>query len=171
MGDNYKGENSMKPKLSHKNQRRFMDTIESKDTDECWEWKGTKNNAGYPLFSMKGRMYSAIRILYQLYYKRNIEKGEIISHTCKNNGCMNPDHIYATTRSERTQQAYRDRELIPASQKGEKNPNSKLSEQDIITIRNRKKEGVTHQELADEYNVTKTTISQIVNRKLWAHIE
>lgn len=160
----------MKPKLTRKDQRRFMDTIESTDPEECWEWKGTKNNAGYPLFSMKGRMYSAIRILYQIYYKRNIEKGWIISHTCKNNECMNPDHIYATTRSERTQQAYRDRELVPASQKGEKNPNSKLSERDVLDIRKSKEEGITHQELADKYKVTKTTISQIVNRKLWQHL-
>ena len=83
---------------------------------------------------------------------------------------MNPDHIYATTRSERTQQAYRDRELVPASQKGEKNPNSKLSERDVLDIRKSKEEGITHQELADKYKVTKTTISQIVNRKLWQHL-
>ncbi|HKJ67173.1 MAG TPA: HNH endonuclease [bacterium] len=157
-------------KLSKKDQRRFMDSLGSDDSEKCWAWNGTKNNAGYPLFSLKGEMVSALRLLYRIYYNRRIPKTWIVSHTCRNNGCVNPNHIYITTRSERTKQAYQNRELVPASQKGEKNPNSKLTEQDIIDIRQRKKEGATHMELAEEYQVTKTTISQIVNRKLWAHV-
>ena len=156
--------------LERKDQRRLMDDIDSRDPEKCWDWLSTTNNAGYPLFSLKGEMVSAIRLLYQIYYKRRIPKGWIVSHTCKNNSCVNPGHLYITTRSERTQEALRNREYIPASQKGQKNPNSKLTEDDVVSIREKKDQGATHQELADEYNVTKTTISQIVNRKLWKHV-
>jgi len=156
--------------LPVKDRRRFMDSIESTEDDKCWSWSGTKNNAGYPLFSQKGKMVSALRLLYQIYYNRKIPKNWIVTHSCKNNGCVNPNHVYITTRSERTQQAYRRRELIPISQQGENNPNSKLNESDIRAIRKAKKQGITHRELAEKYNVTKTTISQIVNRKLWAHV-
>jgi len=157
-------------KLSIKDQRRLMDSFQSVDSEKCWEWEGTTNNAGYPLFSLKGEMISALRLLYSIYYNRRIPKNWIVSHTCRNNSCVNPEHIYITTRSERTQQAYKNRELIPASQKGESNPNSKLNEDDIKDIRESKEHGITHRELAERYNVTKTTISQIVNRKLWKHV-
>lgn len=51
--------------------------------------------------------------------------------------------------------------------KGSKNGNSVLSEEDIIEIRKSKK---TKLELSEEYKVTFTNISRIINRKLWTHI-
>ncbi|MCF7803906.1 MAG: HNH endonuclease [Candidatus Marinimicrobia bacterium] len=156
--------------LKTKDRRRFMDSLGSSGDESCWVWEGTKNNSGYPLFSLQGEMVSALRLLYQIYYERKIPKNWVVSHICEDNSCVNPNHIYITTRSERTRQAYQKRELIPASQRGEKNPNSKLCEQDIRAIRAAKEDGITHQQLAKEYQVTKTTISQIVNNKLWAHV-
>jgi len=157
-------------KLDQKGQRRFMDSFNSEDEKTCWDWNGTKNNAGYPLFSYMGRMISATKTAYGLYYKRRIPKGWVVSHTCDNVACMNPDHLYITSRSDLTQELYKTGRMKPADQKGANNPNSKLTEDDVRTIRQKKAEGVTHNVLAEEYGVTKTTISQIYNRKLWAHV-
>lgn len=158
-------------KLNEKAHRRFMDSFEKAGNDQCWEWKGTKNNAGYPLFSYKGRMISALKVLYGLHNEKKIPEDWVITHSCRKVDCMNPDHVYITTRSELTTDLYARGLLKPASQKGAKNPNSKLSEDDVRKIRARKKEGVTHDELAKDFGVTKTTISMIYNRKLWSHIE
>jgi DNA-binding XRE family transcriptional regulator len=157
-------------KLDQKARRRFMDSFESGDENACWEWRGTKNNAGYPLFSFKGRMISATKTAYSIYYKRKIPKGWVVSHTCHNVACMNPDHLYITSRSDLTKELYESGRMKPANQKGADNPNSKLTEDDVREIRRRKEEGATHMELAEEYGVTKTTISQIYNRKLWSHV-
>ena len=157
-------------KLDQKGQRRFMDSFKSEDEKTCWDWNGTKNNAGYPLFSYKGRMISATKTAYSLYYKRRIPKGWVVSHTCDKVDCMNPDHLYITSRSDLTQELYKTGRMKPANQKGANNPNSKLTEDDVRAIRQKKVEGVTHSVLAEEYGVTKTTISQIYNRKLWAHV-
>jgi DNA-binding XRE family transcriptional regulator len=116
-------------------------------------------------------MISALKVLYSLNNDNKIPKDWVITHTCRNAACMNPNHMYITTRSELTTDLYARGLLKPASQKGAKNPNSKLSEEDVRKIRSRKKDGATHDELAKEFGVTKTTISMIHNRKLWSHID
>jgi DNA-binding XRE family transcriptional regulator len=158
-------------KLDQKAHRRFMESFVSDDPEKCWEWTGTKNNAGYPLFSYKGRMISALKILFEMYHNRSIPKGWIVTHTCRKVDCMNPEHVYITTRSELTTDLYAKGLLKPASQKGAKNPNAKLTEAQVREIREKKRQGITHMELAKEYGVTKTTISMIHNKKLWPHIQ
>lgn len=53
---------------------------------------------------------------------------------------------------------------------GERNPNSKLTERDIIEIKKLLKEGVPQIRIAIMYGVSETTISQIKHRKAWKHI-
>ena len=122
------------------------------------------------MFSYHGKMISALKVLYRLYYNRRIPKGWVVTHTCECVDCMNPNHVYITTRSEMTTALYAKGHLKPANQKGTKNPNAKLTEADVRAIRRRKEAGATHMELAEEYGVTKTTISMIHNRKLWSHV-
>jgi len=57
--------------------------------------------------------------------------------------------------------------LKQESQQGEKNANSKLSESDIISIRNSKKDAKL---LAKEYGVSLTHIYRIKAKKMWSHI-
>lgn len=54
--------------------------------------------------------------------------------------------------------------------KGEKRPNSKLKECDVLEMRKLSKEGVSYRELGERYNVSKSTVSAIINRKMWKHI-
>ena len=55
--------------------------------------------------------------------------------------------------------------------RGTKNSQAKLSESDIRKIRQLKREGMLHKEIADIFNVSRTCITNIVNRKLWSHVE
>lgn len=55
------------------------------------------------------------------------------------------------------------------SMKGEEHPGKKLSEEDVIKIR--ELHGLkTNKELAKQYNITTTQIWRIVTRKCWNHI-
>lgn len=61
--------------------------------------------------------------------------------------------------------------LISKNCQGEKQWNSKFSDDDIIEIRRKWDNGEYSQtELAKQYNVKPNTINQIVNRKRWTHI-
>ncbi len=157
--------------LDEKANRRFMRSFDKNDESGCWTWNGTSNNAGYPLFSYKGRMVSASKTAYRLFHKKDIPNGFVVSHSCENVQCVNPEHIFVTSRSKLVKNLYATGKMKAPQQKGADNPNAKLSEADVREIRRKKKEGSTHDELAAQFGVTKTTISQIYNRKLWSHID
>ena len=46
----------------------------------------------------------------------------------------------------------------------------KLDPEDVILIRELRKEGLTLQAIADKFEVTKTNVSKIVNFKIWSYI-
>jgi len=46
----------------------------------------------------------------------------------------------------------------------------KLDPEDVILIRELRKEGLTLESIARKFEVTKTHISKIVNRKVWEHL-
>jgi len=55
--------------------------------------------------------------------------------------------------------------------KGEESPMSKLTEEDVINIREMyKNKKMNQEELRKKYNVTQSLISNIINRKRWTHI-
>jgi hypothetical protein len=65
-------------------------------TDGCWEWQGTKTEAGYGQIHQDGKRVYAHRFSYV------IEHGEIspdlvIDHLCKNPGCVRLSHLELVT--------------------------------------------------------------------------
>lgn len=54
--------------------------------------------------------------------------------------------------------------------RGEGNLKSKLTEEDVLKIRNKNRDGVSLSKLSKEYNVTETAIQYIIKRKNWKHI-
>lgn len=60
---------------------------------------------------------------------------------------------------------------IPNGRNGSKSPVSKLTEEDVINIRNTYTKKIMNQEeLRIKYDVTQSLISGIINRKRWTHI-
>ncbi len=54
--------------------------------------------------------------------------------------------------------------------RGEKNPNAKLTDRAVLSIRRLWRNGHTQECLAAKYETTQTTVSQIVLRRTWKHI-
>lgn len=74
-----------------------------------------------------------------------------------------------------TGETWVDPEYVPSTAnmrlRGVRHRSAKLTEQDVLDIRARYAAGgIRMQDLADEYGVTKKTISVIVSRKKWTHI-
>jgi hypothetical protein len=65
---------------------------------------------------------------------------------------------------------YQDRYKHGTEQLGKKNPSAKLSEHQVIDIRNLHNKGLTQTEIAKRFNVSQVNIGLIVNRKNWQHI-
>jgi len=88
-------------------------------------------------------------------------------HYCNNPSCCNPDHL----REGSLQDNMDDKVASDRQTKGETNGNSKLTVEQVIDIRNRKKtETITNQQLADTYGVKKACIAKILRREKWVHV-
>ncbi|PEV97740.1 hypothetical protein CN428_24410 [Bacillus cereus] len=68
-----------------------------RDSDECWEWRGTKDRYGYGRFNLDGKKEKAHRISYELHVG-SISPGQMVRHkVCRNRACCNPNHLLLGT--------------------------------------------------------------------------
>jgi len=92
-------------------------------------------------------------------------EGRFVLHYCKTKSCCNKKHIHWGFHAENMADRRRDDTNLP----GSKNPNSKLSEQQVIELR--ALAGTAPQTaLAARFNVTQTTVSSVLRRETWKHI-
>lgn len=62
--------------------------------DECWIWIGHINNAGYPIVysSIRRRMTQVKNLMWALT-KNGEDRPKMLSTSCGNKRCVNPEHI------------------------------------------------------------------------------
>lgn len=180
-------------------EQRFWDKV-NKDgptmphmTTPCWEWIGSRNKQGYGQFGAGG----AHRYSFLLHFGE-LPTDKDICHTCDNPPCIRPDHLFSGTTQdnildmERKGRAYHPGGLNhgtytkPESRtygqrngmytkpesivRGTKHPNSKLTEEQVVEIRNLHEQGMGYRKLAKLYEVGQTTIGHIIKRDNWKHI-
>lgn len=74
-------------------------------TNDCWFWAASKTKQGYGMFSYDGKSIPAHRFAY-IAYKGSIEQDKIVHQSCNNTYCVNPEHLYLTTKSETRNRFY-----------------------------------------------------------------
>jgi hypothetical protein len=88
-----------------------------------------------------------------------------VCHTCDNPRCCNPMHLWLGTRGENNSDRADKGRSAPV--RGESNPRAKLTEEDVIYIRQSSDTCVS---LGDHFGVDQSLISRIRLRKCWRHI-
>lgn len=136
--------------------------------DDCWPWIGYRNEQGYGRVWIKDKGYYAHRVIYDLVNPGVISlKGPKspydpgwIRHTCDNPKCCNPKHMLVGThaenmgdRKERGHYGY---------EHSTKSPRAKLTTEDVLDIRAKKKAGATCKALALLYEVSPSTIHGVL---------
>lgn len=141
----------------------WMETQYDLNENGCWVWKKSKRSNGYGWICWKGEKKETHR-LYWLLSGRVIPEGFHIrhGHGCSK-ACFNPYHLTSGTRAENNADKIRD----GTSNRGEKSPEAKLTNEQVLAIRASEK---SQKELGEEYGVCYQTISAIINRKTWKHI-
>lgn len=134
----------------------------------CWLWSGSRMvRGGYGQLNDRGRLLKAHRLSYELHHGE-IPPGLFVCHRCNVPACVNPEHLYAgTPRQNWDDTIAAGTRFVPEALKGTENPNSKLSENDVLCIRREVREGNSLTELAKRYGVTKQAIWRVKERLSW----
>lgn len=138
--------------------------------DECWDWvyPRKQGEGAYPDFWIDGVRYRAHVLAWELANNRKVPDGLVVRHRCDRPICSNHFHLVIGTKAQNTEDMFeRGRDKLI----GEKNASAKLTDRDVIEIRERYAAGgILQRELAEIYGVSKWTILDVVNRKRWKHI-
>lgn len=136
--------------------------------------KNIKSNGYYyRVMLYKNKKGKSIRIhrLVGNAFIKNPDNKPCINHIDGNKSNNRVDNLEWCTYKENTEHAFITGMMVNRDTKGIKNCKSKLNNVQVLEIREKYSTGkYTYQELADEYNVHKSTIELIINRKLWKHI-
>lgn len=123
----------------------------------CWEWTGTTAGAGYGTFKFMNKRIYTHRFALEYKLGRPIENGMEAGHLCHNMLCCNPVHLYETSHAENMN----DMKLAGRQTKGEKNPVSTLTDNQIIEIR-ALQDLFSRNDLGKMFGVKHQTISKIL---------
>lgn len=148
-------------------------------TSGCWEWTGKQwNKTWYGVFWLNGRNHGAHRIAYELSVGP-IPPGLCVLHICDNPLCVRPDHLRLGTHAEnRADCVAKGRQAKGATYwaisqpeklaRGERHWGAKLTEEQVRDIRART--DMSGAAIAREYGISRTTVYDIRNRRIWTHI-
>lgn len=152
------------PKASMKNYKKnFWKKVIK--TNKCWNWQGAKNNYGYGIFGVFGKLKLSHRFSYEIN-KGKIPKGLLVCHSCDNPKCVNPEHLWLGTNNDNSIDKVRKGRQF--KQNGEKAPNAKLKLKDVETIRKLYSTKLfTFTELGEIYSMNKSTIRCLIRRLTW----
>lgn len=119
--------------------------------------------------SVEGKRMRAYRYMCILVHGEPKRPDLLACHTCRGGdaGCVNPRHLYWGTHAQNQDDRVRD----GTDSRGSLHGASKLTEEDVLAIRQEAEKGALHKSLAKKYGVARQTIGDIVNRRRWAWLE
>jgi hypothetical protein len=133
----------------------------------CWLWAGPSfdGRGGYGCFTMRRAgilQQRAHRVSWALY-RGEIPADAHVLHRCDTPACVNPDHLFLGNQTKNMADKIRK----GRQDKGASHGMAKLSEEQAIAIRNDSRK---YKDIADEFNVSIMTVSDIKCARSWAHL-
>ena len=133
----------------------------------CWLWNGSQTHNGYGEIRTPDGLKRVHRVSFELFCGP-IPEGMKVLHECDVRNCWNPDHLFTGTSKENSEDMVKKGRQRATPQRGESNPNARLTPDLVRAIRN---DGRPLKQIADDHAIHFTTVSDIKRRKAWAHIE
>lgn len=149
----------------------WLDAVVSVETDECIEFPFKRNKLGYGMFvcttGRENRKYRrAHNYVCEKAHGPAPEGCDRAIHSCDNPPCVNKRHLRWGSAADNSSDMVSRRR----HHHGSKHSNAKLSDSDVQEIRRVVGSGVAQKDVAARFNVSRATVCEIVNRKLWRHV-
>ncbi len=153
--------------------------LESKSIPEpnsgCWLWTASVISDGYGCLRSDGRTQYAHRLSYEIN-TGPIPEGMFVCHKCDTPSCVNPRHLFLGTNQDNIKDSMekgrRKRAYAPRPWRENMVTNSKLTEDDVRTIRKRLLDGPRQmRRLSREFGVSHTAIRMIALGKRWRFVQ
>ena len=110
-----------------------------------------------------GKIIKVHRYMYEKY-KGKIPEGLFVCHKCDNKSCINPAHLFVDTPKGNTMDMIKKKRNRPPCLAGEKSGKSKLTNDQIISIRN---DNRLQKEIAKDYDIKQCHVSRIKRNISW----
>ena len=153
--------------------QRFLPPTPS--ADECWVWQGALNDHGYGRIGSGGgnrtrRRLLAHRVAWEIHHDEPVPSGMCVCHTCDNRACVNPAHLFLGTNADNmADKAAKGRAI---RRTGASNPNTRLTEAQVLEVRRLwPVTTLSQRELGELYGVKRQTITNIISRENWRHLD
>ena len=141
--------------------RRFIEEVAMiHNSKECLRFPFINSN-GYGQIAINNVDWTAHSYVCHLANGDKPENTEC-AHNCGNSWCVNPGHLQWKSKKENIADKWSHGTMT----KGEKVKNSKITEKEVLLIREMG-ELMTHKEISLIFGVSKSTISHILSRRNW----
>lgn len=138
------------------------------DTDECIYWSFAKTK-GVAVITIDGKSHYAPRLVCEIKNGPPPSSQHVAAHSCGHGhlGCVNWKHMRWATKKENQE----DRKLHGTHLVGSQLPHTKLTEENVQSIKSFLARGEKQKDIASRFGVSQGLISAISLKKVWAHIQ
>ncbi len=119
---------------------------------ECWIWLGAKNAGGYGLINVNGKSRLAHRWMFEQIVGP-IPKDKVIDHLCRNQACVNPEHLEVVSNATNCRRGNR--------------PRLSMAQAEEIRRLATEHPQYSHRRIAGMYATDHRTIGRILKGEIW----
>lgn len=136
----------------------------------CWEVQGHALHSGHVQLSVGSPWHPPyVRVRAHVFAweqatGRKVPAGQVVMHACDNPRCVNPAHLSIGTQHDN---------ILDSVRKGRYNcfGRQKLNAEQVRQIRALSAAGHLQKDIAKQFGIARNTVSGIVNRKTWDHLD